>query len=102
MPFKHFVTDKGGKVHKRISENRAYAFAVVKHYRAETFDGRLYPAHTTCSWSSRLDLAQKEVAKYSHLESFLEAEILPCTPVATGKHAKPAGYTGSEWMGHQD
>lgn len=91
MPFKHEVTDKNGKVHKRVSADRQYAFAVVRHSRefqrtVDGVDNVTFPASSAASWSGRLDLAQKEAAAMRSRGYYTDVEILPCTPVATGKH----------------
>lgn len=100
MPFKHTVTDSLGRVHKRISANRQYAFAIVRAYDTFTITdpqhyryGHTTDAHSTCSWTSRLDLAQKEAAKTfdgwltKEACGFDHVEIIPCTPIPTGRHA---------------
>ena len=78
MPFKHTVTDKNGKVHTRTSAERQYLFAVVRHTETD---------RSAASWSSSLVLARKEAASYAKRDYILSAEIIPCIPVATGRHA---------------
>ncbi len=93
MPFHHEVTDSTGKTHTRTSAERQYAFAVVRHYAAfTTRDGTAVPASTSCSWTSRQDLANKELNRYLNdpyaaQNGLTGGEIVPCTPVPTGKHA---------------
>ena len=92
MPFKHSVTDSHGNVHTRTSAARSYSFAVVRRwegYNVEIGDGiiRQVEGGASASWCSREDLARKEAAKYIGSDRFIDAEVIPCTPVATGKHA---------------
>lgn len=94
MPFKHAVTDSRGKVHKRTSAERQYAFAIVWSWTAHEFQNvnggiTKIPAGSAASWSSRMDLAQKEAAKLR--QRFADnngsaVEIIPVTPVAIGRH----------------
>ena len=92
MPFKHTVTDSRGKVHTRTSAERSYPFAVVRHYAPYiNANGTAIQATSYCSWSSREDLARKELNRYLNdvyrqQNGLLEGEIIPCTPVPTGKH----------------
>lgn len=89
MGYKHHVTDRNGKVHTRTSAERQYAYAVIRHWEAYTSAHRadlVFPAGSSASWCGRRDLADKQAAsfwKYAHTAS---VEILPCTPVPTGKH----------------
>jgi hypothetical protein len=63
MATKHTVTDSKGQTHKRVSQNRVYAFAVVYHRSEQTGrDGRVWPAFSDAKWCSRRDLAEKEAA----------------------------------------
>ena len=60
--FRHLVTDKNGKEHRRVSVNHQYAFAVVAHYperTRRTANGELFtaPARSEASWSKQRHLA---------------------------------------------
>lgn len=114
MPFKHTVTDSKGQTHTRTSASRQYPFAVVRHWEEYSWnlgwgkldekttaanlaidpdriflkDGELWrrvPAGSGSSWCSRLDLAQKEARK-DYGKHCIGTEIIPCTPVAIGRH----------------
>ena len=91
MPFKHTVTDSRGQVHTRTSAERQYAFAVVRNWDSYTLDsGTVIPAGAAATWTSRRDLADKEAVQARKRWNTIGIEIIPCTPVATGKHAKIA------------
>lgn len=91
MPFKHQVTDSRGKIHQRISAERQYHFAVVIHFKAFIMHatGREWPAHSKANWSTTYKLAQASTRRYRNAHSLDSFEIIPCTPIATGKHAQP-------------
>jgi hypothetical protein len=87
MPYKHEVTDSRGNAHKRTSADRQYAFAIVTFCREMTYsDGRLYPAGVSCSWSATRNRAEATGRNSTKYWGYEAHEIIPCTPVAIGKH----------------
>jgi hypothetical protein len=100
MPYKHLVYDKFGKAHTRTSAERKYPFAVIRHWEAYDFgsDGdpnfarREILAGASATWCSRADLAQAQARAARSRNHTSDVEIIPCVPVATGKHkAQTAG-----------
>jgi hypothetical protein len=113
MPYKHTVTDSKGQMHTRTSADRQYPFAVVRHWEEYSWnvgwgkldekatadnlardpehlflvDGEIHrrvPAGSSACWSGRRDLAEKEARK--PYNGCFTTEIIPCTPVAIGRH----------------
>jgi hypothetical protein len=84
MAKKYEAIGKDGKVHKRTTKNRTYAFAVIMYWGGYSYtnvnDGKLIevPAGSSASWSSRYDLAVKEANKYKvgTVRDYLGSEIV--------------------------
>jgi len=82
--------DSRGKIHKRTTADRTYAFAVVTHYAARPAPAHLpalgpSAAHSEAEWCSRRDLAeniarrsrrQQESGNYVEGVEILEAELV--------------------------
>lgn len=85
MAYVHTVVDSKGKMHKRTSAERQYAFAVVTHHKPWTHpvSGQQHGGYSSCVWSSRRDLAEAQARVYRNAEG---VEIIACTPIGVGKH----------------